>query len=174
MAEKEKNIFWKNNLLSFLHGQEGKYNYKKGCKKYSNIKYFDKKSICSGLSPRGALKKRRRSWLDVWIFPAFCSGMALFRALKTRRCSGLDVWIFPAFCSGLALCRALRKGGVPDWTHGLSPHSVLVVQNIVHTGWPSLDDQEEAFQVWVIPRIFNFEVALQLIYTITVFVTIKY
>ena len=44
-------------------------------------------------------------------------------------------------------------------------------KNVVHISWLHLDDQVKAFQVGVIPGILNFEVALRLICTYSVFVT---
>ena len=44
-------------------------------------------------------------------------------------------------------------------------------KSFVYINWPHLDDQVEAFQVGVIPGIFNFEVGLTLIRTFSTFVT---
>ena len=41
--------------------------------------------------------------------------------------------------------------------------------NVIHTSWPRLDDQVEAFQVGVIPLILNIEVTLQLIHNYSTF-----
>ena len=44
-------------------------------------------------------------------------------------------------------------------------------KNVIHTSWPHLDDQVEAFQVGVTPIILKIEVTLRLIHTYSTLVT---
>ena len=80
-----------------------------------------------GSSPREALKMRRCTWLDLWIFPAFCSGSALRIALKTGRCSKLDPNI---------LCSFLTCYYPHTYKESVSP-----VCGIVHSSMQSLYEQ---------------------------------
>ena len=68
----------------------------------------------------------------------------------------------------------------PEWSLGRGQLAVpghkspRQSKNVIHTSWPHLDDQVEAFQVGVISGILNFEVALRLIHTNSKCVTLFY